>query len=299
LYIRTILKELPTADVVHVRCPANISLLAIVLLGLVRHPRARWVKYAGNWRPDGHESWSYTFQRWWLHHNLHFGKVTINGSWPDQKPHEITFPNPSLTRAELAEAARYASQKVFTPPYRCAFVGRLERKKGPVALLEAVRQLRVEGIQVEADLIGDGPEAFEIKKLAQDLFAEGKVRFHGWTSRQELPEFLKNAHFIVLPTSCSEGWPKVLSEGMAYGVVPITTAISAIPHYLTSQENAWLLHQPTWSEVVVGIKWFVAKPERWLRCQRNALDSAHQFTYEHYLERLMNTVLPNRSVVIE
>src|SRR5687767_2012317 len=34
LYARMILRQLSRADVVHVRCPANISLLAIFLLGL-------------------------------------------------------------------------------------------------------------------------------------------------------------------------------------------------------------------------------------------------------------------------
>src|SRR5262249_8898979 len=39
LYVRAILHHLKEADVVHVRCPANISLMAIVLLGFVSHPR--------------------------------------------------------------------------------------------------------------------------------------------------------------------------------------------------------------------------------------------------------------------
>ncbi|MEJ7712202.1 MAG: hypothetical protein WKF84_20650 [Pyrinomonadaceae bacterium] len=40
--------------------------MALLLLTVVRHPRRRWIKYAGNWCPGGREAWSYTFQRWWL-----------------------------------------------------------------------------------------------------------------------------------------------------------------------------------------------------------------------------------------
>ena len=64
-FIRKFLRELRTADVVHVRCPASISMIAIVLLALKRNPRTRWIKYAGNWQPRGPEAWSYTFHRWW------------------------------------------------------------------------------------------------------------------------------------------------------------------------------------------------------------------------------------------
>src|SRR5262245_49295199 len=61
-YLRVILGELRRCDAVHVRCPSNIGLLAILLLAVRRMPRSRWVKYAGNWRPEGRESVSYALQ---------------------------------------------------------------------------------------------------------------------------------------------------------------------------------------------------------------------------------------------
>src|SRR3712207_3692431 len=103
-YTRTIWRELPQADVVHVRCPANISLIAIVLLAVVRYPRRRWVKYAGNWQSYPVEAWSYRFQRWWLSSGLHRGVVTVNGHWPGQPAHVYSFLNPCFTEAELAAA---------------------------------------------------------------------------------------------------------------------------------------------------------------------------------------------------
>ena len=38
--------------------------------------------------------------------------------------------------------------------------------------------------------------------------------------------------YLMLFPSESEGWPKVLSEGKAYGVVPVTSDVSSIPQYL-------------------------------------------------------------------
>lgn len=290
-YLRVILDELKRVDMVHVRCPANISLFALVLLTVMRHPSARWFKYAGNWRPNSPESWSYTFQRWWLHHNWARGRVTINGAWPDQRPHEFSFPNPSLTRTELETGVKAATIKRLMPPYRCVFIGVLDKSKGPHVLIEAIRRLLAEEINIEADLIGDGPQASELKRSAQDLTKAGRIRFHGWLARPEIPALLSQAHFIVLP-SRSEGWPKVLSEGMAYGAVPIATAVSAIPHYLKSRKNGWLLQQPTVLGVVEGIKWFLADPSRWVYCQHNALTLATQFTYDYYLKQVAKFLMP-------
>src|SRR5580658_10445645 len=49
-YIRAILQECRLADVIHIRAPANISLLGLVLLAFLRRPAVRWAKYAGDWR---------------------------------------------------------------------------------------------------------------------------------------------------------------------------------------------------------------------------------------------------------
>ncbi|MDQ3819686.1 MAG: hypothetical protein M3362_18695, partial [Acidobacteriota bacterium] len=63
IYLHAILREMHRADVVHIRCPANISLLAVILLAFIRRPRLRWIKYAGNWRPENHDSWSYRLEQ--------------------------------------------------------------------------------------------------------------------------------------------------------------------------------------------------------------------------------------------
>ena len=42
LYIKTIWEALNTADVVHLRCPANVPLIALLILMLRRKPGFRW-----------------------------------------------------------------------------------------------------------------------------------------------------------------------------------------------------------------------------------------------------------------
>lgn len=286
LYARTVLWELKNADVVHVRCPANISMLAIVLLAFVRHPRIRWVKYAGNWRPEGREAWSYTFQRWWLNKGLHRGVVTINGRWPGQPPHVHSFLNPCLTRAELEEARRLCANKELSRPVKLLYVGRIEEAKGVGRALHILSQLAQMGHDVRLDLVGDGPERPCFERFAEDLGVRHLTRFHGWLPRTELGPIYASSHMLVFPSSSSEGWPKVLSEGMAYGVVPIAGAVSSIPQILRDT-GAGLTYRP--SDILAfaeRIDRLIREPECWRSMSVKAMEAAPAFTYEAYVERV-------------
>ena len=142
LYLKKVAEELLWADMVHVRCPANISLMGIILLAARTRPKMRWVKYAGNWRPHGRESWSYTLQRWWLEKGLHRGIVTINGRWPGQPRHIYSFLNPSLSEAETQDGRNIGGRKELKSPLNFLFVGRVEAAKGVGRLLHVVEELK-------------------------------------------------------------------------------------------------------------------------------------------------------------
>lgn len=282
-YLHTIWKELPHADVVHIRCPANIPLLAIVVLAFARHPDKRWVKYAGNWRPFGPTAWSYTFQRWFLQHNMHRGIVTVNGKWPDQPQHIFSFYNPCLSEQELVVAQKVASDKQLVKPIRLLFVGNLNKSKGVGRALEILARLRRRDLDVTLDLAGDGPNRSDFIQLAQRLGVTDRAVFHGWLPRPALAPLYEKAHFMLFPSD-SEGWPKVLSEGMAYGAVPVAGAVSSIPQIL-EQLAVGVACPPQDLEAFVSvIENYVAHPERWKKESLLGITSAQYFSYKSYLD---------------
>ena len=282
LFIRTILRELGKADVIHVRCPANISLLAIILLALVRSPRVRWAKYAGNWRPDGNESWSYSFQRWWLKKGFHRGVVTVNGQWPEQPSHIYSFLNPCLTEQEVGQALSAALVKHLTSPIRLLFVGRLETPKGVGRALRVLSRLQQKGISVKLDLVGDGPQRGEFERLADTLGVNQLATFHGWLPRTVLAPLYSAAHLMILPSSASEGWPKVLSEAMAYGVVPVCSNISSIPQYLEKFGVGRMCEPDDVEGFADAIADYYSHPETWKRESEMGIKAARLFTYSNY-----------------
>lgn len=289
VYARTIVRHMRTAELVHVRCPANISLVAICILALTRIPKARWVKYAGNWRPPEPGAASYRLQRWMLRRGWPRAVVTVNGRWSGQPAHIVPFDNPAFTRDELERARRAGSGKTITSPVRLLFVGRLEEAKGALRAIEVAALVRTGGVPARLDLVGDGVDGDRCRALADRLGISGSVVFHGWLPRDAVHPLYGVAHFLVLP-SVSEGWPKVLGEAMAHGAVCLAGAVSAIPQVLT-ETGAGDAVAPADVGAFTGlVRDYVAEPERWRRTSRNGMDAAERFTYETYLEAVSNTI---------
>lgn len=285
LYLDKIRAELPKADVVHVRCPANISLMAIVLMALVRRPLYRWVKYAGNWRPETRSPLSYGLQRWFLGRNWHRGTVSVNGQWPGQPAHVYSFPNPSLSTEDIERGRGVGSPKTIREPLQILFVGALNATKGVGRALEIVREIRSRGIVAQLDVVGDGAERASFETWAQDNGLGGCAHFHGWLPKAALAGLYGGAHILLHPTA-SDGWPKVISEAMAYGVVPIAGGVSSIPQTLATTGAGLACPPHDVSAFVRAILCYRASPREWKEASQAGLKAAPNFTYDSYLERV-------------
>jgi glycosyltransferase involved in cell wall biosynthesis len=284
-YVRACLQELRGAEAVQLRCPASVSMAMAFLFPLLRNPRKRWIKYAGNWNPRDEEPWSYELQRRWLAKPWHRATVTVNGNWPGQPAHVRAFLNPSLTDAELEQGRAAAAKKEFGYPVRMLFVGRLEEAKGVGCALEVLTRLIRRGYAVRLEFVGDGPMREELERLARENDIADSLTFHGWLPHGTLAPMYAAAHLMLFP-SRSEGWPKVLSEAMAFGVVPVASRVSSIPEYLVKFGIGTVADPEDVNGFVEGVLQYVNAPERWRAESPKAVKAAEGFTYARYLERV-------------
>lgn len=281
-YLATLLGELRRADAVHLRAPANVVALALPLLMLLRRPGPRWIKYAGEWRRAAGEPWSYTLQRRWLRRGGHGAVVTVNGEWTDEPAHVRPFLNPCLTEDELAAARSAALGKRLEGPARLLFCGLLAPAKGPLVAVEALASLRRAGRSATLDLVGDGPERQALEALVRRSGLDREVTFHGWLPRPALAGLYDRAHLLLLP-SRTEGWPKVVSEAMAHGVVPLTSAVSSLPAQLAAWGTGRALPAEGPAAFAAAVADYLDDPERWRLESRRAGAAAAAFTYERYV----------------
>jgi glycosyltransferase involved in cell wall biosynthesis len=286
-YIIIILKYLITANNIHTRGPSVPALLT-VLLSFFFKKKKYWHKYAGNWGADQSPVF-YRFQKKLVMKAV-FSKVTINGRWPDQLPHILSFENPCFTAKELEWSARAGATKTFHPPYTFCFAGRLEEAKGVGNLLKACSSLASADKIQELILAGDGAAKKDYEIEAKKSLCT--VQFMGGLNRDQLNVVYSKSHFMILP-SASEGFPKVLAEAAAFGCIPIVTNVSALSQYIQHGVNGFFLENNKPETIQQTID-FILKGEHNLTEISNAAKMlATDFTYEKFVNRLQHKVFSN------
>ncbi|NSW90262.1 MAG: glycosyltransferase [Firmicutes bacterium] len=121
------------------------------------------------------------------------------------------------------------------------YVGYLRHEKGLQYLLEAVKLLRKENVNVYLTIIGEGDILVELKKVVIDLEIDKFVNFKGYIPLGEtLFNEYKKHDIFVLP-SISEGTPRVLLEAMCKGLAVIATNVGGIPYSVKNEYNGILV----------------------------------------------------------
>jgi glycosyltransferase involved in cell wall biosynthesis len=101
-------------------------------------------------------------------------------------------------------------------PYRLVYAGQISHQKGVGDLLEAVALLHKDGLQVELDLFGEGPEKAALTALAAGLGLAHTVRFHGLAANEQVLVAMRAAQLVVVPSrhAYPEGIPCVIYEAL-------------------------------------------------------------------------------------
>lgn len=286
--LKIIRQELKNADVFQFRAPTGIGVYMIPYLLLQSKPG--WFKYAGNW-VQKNAPLGYAIQRWMLKTQRRF-KVTINGHWPRQHEHCLSFENPCLEEFEREIGQNSIESKDYDGVLDFCFVGRLELAKGVANIVDAFvgwNHPRIGKIH----LVGDGNEKtlFQSKTEGDDRFV-----FHGFLNRNQVGTLLAQCHVFLLPSQ-SEGFPKVIGEAANYGCVVVTTDVSCIGDYIKEGQTGSLIGENENNSA--RLRQVVEKLLNNRELKKMALSAhrmAHQFTYEYYLEHIRNSVLADIKV---
>lgn len=107
-------------------------------------------------------------------------------------------------------------------PLRVICVARLIERKGQHHLIEAVKRLSDDGLDITLDLIGTGDALAANRQQAERLGVAERVRFVGYVPREEIAVRYAAAHVFVLP-SYNEGMSVATLEAMATGLPVIIT----------------------------------------------------------------------------
>lgn len=168
-------------------------------------------------------------------------------------------------------------------------VGRLAPPKDPALLVEALALARRQAPDLCLWIVGDGPLATDLRRLAAGLDLRDSVRFFG--EQPNVGDFLAAAQAFVL-CSRSEGLPVSLLEAMAAGLPSVVSAVGGLAEVVRACQAGIVVenHDPA------------SFAEALLRCRREAQQRAamgerarrcyqQQFTLERMAEQYQRLYL--------
>jgi len=171
------------------------------------------------------------------------------------------------------------------------FVGRLSEEKGIHSLLEAWKIL---GDSVKLKIVGDGP----LQKIVEDAICSNvAVEYLGRQSQGEIVDLMKNAMFLIFPSLCYEGMPRIILEAFAVGTPVLASEIGAAREMIDPGKTGQFFRVGDPLDLVKQVKYLISDVElrkkmRWR--SRNEYEA--KYTIEKNLvfwTQLQNLVLGN------
>lgn len=162
------------------------------------------------------------------------------------------------------------------------FVGRLSPEKGIQTLLKAWNRL---GSKVPLKVVGDGPLATVVRRGVESLPG---VEWLGRRSPEEVYALMGDAAFLVFPSKCYEGFPRVLAEALAKGLPVLATALGSQGSIIADGRTGLLFRPGSPMELATRVEWLLAHPEELARMRREArAEYEAKYTAESNYEMLM------------
>jgi glycosyltransferase involved in cell wall biosynthesis len=138
--------------------------------------------------------------------------------------------------------------------------------------------------------VGDGKAINQYQLQAAEIPIN--IKFHGALSRNEVFEIYKVSHSILMPTTASEGFPKVLAEAMAFGCIPLVSNLSSISHYIYDGNNGFLLKPVSNNQLVIKIREILSlSPSDFKHMLDKQVELLNSFTFSYYNHRIKTDIL--------
>ena len=278
------LKIMKSCDHIHIRCPGNIGLIA--LIASIFHPyKPKTIKYAGNWDPNSAQPLSYRFQKYLLNNEwlIRNKRVLIYGKWPKQPGHVISF-----FTASFSELDKIKISKSLNNIFNVIYCGAMVPGKQPLLAIKIIHKLIKEGYSLYLDMYGDGIEKEKLEDYIMENDLSSRITIHGNQPQGVLLEAYKKSQFCILPSK-SEGWPKAIAEGMFFGCVPIATEVSCIP-WMLDNGNRGIIIDENLTNSTRKIKKIINSDKQYSSMSRKAIQWSREYTIEKFEKEITEVI---------
>jgi glycosyltransferase involved in cell wall biosynthesis len=141
------------------------------------------------------------------------------------------------------------------------FVGRLERQKDPLLLIDAFAEAHRRDESLRLIVVGEGGLRDAATERAATAGIAERVSWLGARPRPELPALMNAADVLFLP-SAFEGMPITVLEALACGLPVVATAVGEVPLVVHDRRNGRLSADHSADTLAECLAWTLAQPRQ-------------------------------------
>ena len=210
-----------------------------------------------------------------------YARDTISAVTHRRYPHTVVVPHGVSRRFVCPpRPQRPITEYTSAAPFRLLYVSTVNLYKHQWHVVDAVAQLRGEGLPVTLDLVGPAYAAGS-RLLAAKLAGLGPhasaVRYLGAVAYEGLPELYLKADMKVFASSC-ENMPIIMLEAMSAGLPVACSNRGPMPEMLGDAGVYFDPEQP--SEIAAALRALLLRPELRARNASLSFERALQYTWE-------------------
>jgi phosphatidyl-myo-inositol dimannoside synthase len=195
--------------------------------------------------------------------------------------------------------------KAFTPadlshlqnPLRLLCVARLIERKGQRHLIEAVRCLTDQGIEVCLELVGTGDALKNYQDYVHNLDLETRVQFTGYIPREEIASVYARAHIFVLP-SYNEGMSVATLEAMAAGLPIVMTRTGGTTELVDEGTNGFSYDKEDISMLVSHLHYMANNRSVLNEMGKASRRIAEQYSWENASRSYEELLFPTENIYL-
>lgn len=195
-----------------------------------------------------------------------------------------------ITRTMYVQSDILSASEKRSEDLKFLFIGRVSFEKGIIDILDAVKLLNDEGVNIDVDIYGHYANQ-EVESISKQKIKEydlkDQVCIHSFISGTVKYEKLSAADVFLFPTYHDEGCPNSVIEALASGLFVISTPIGAIDEIVKDGVNGLIIEPKAPRILANSIKWAVEnRNEVRSKGEGNATHAEENFEQEVIVDKI-------------
>jgi glycogen(starch) synthase len=141
-------------------------------------------------------------------------------------------------------------------------IGRLTCEKGFDLAIAALKLLLERFPRLTLHLVGDGPERAALQRQASDLGIEKSVEFVGMVPNRMIPDLLKRATIVLIPSRSRESFSLVAVEAAQMGRPVVAAAAGGLREVVREGETGLLVELESPQAIATAVGTLLVDPQR-------------------------------------